>query len=367
MATSDLDQRPTSELIGIALDEQSRHAEADEGDRENVGALLALQRRTTREVFDAAVSLLGDDDPDRRILGARILREHGGSFGGQTYAADAGAALRRRLSQEIDANVLGYLIPALSQHSDPVDFGMLLRFSEHDNSDVREAAASRLLHGVDYVGDERIVGALARLTEDSSDGVRYSAVYDIASWLDIDCDVRLVNALLARIDDKDAVVRAVARAGCARSRAAWRRLLQAEPDLVTTELMLVDNDGARPQVRLRVPARHPNGGPHGAVVAWGDHWGYSELIYLDLEKLRNFATECDLIVKGGANPAHYSDSSLSFTVDRHEQGVPQITVVLGDDRYWAEALSIRHQLGEDGLVRVVEHSRKLIGYWSRVN
>jgi len=232
---------------------------------------------------------------------------------------------------------------------------------------VREAAASGLLDGVDNAADQRIVGALARLSEDSSDDVRYSAVYDIANWLDIDGDPRLVNALLARIDDTDAVISAIARAGCARSRVAWRHLLQADPDLVSTELMLVDNDGARPQVRLRFPARHPNGRPSGAVVAWGDHWEYSELIYLDPEKLRNFATKCDLIVKGGANPAHYSDSSLSFTVDRHEQGVPQITVVLGDDRYWAEALRIKHQLGEDGLARVVEQSRTLIGHWSRVN
>jgi hypothetical protein len=367
MSTSDFDQRPTSELIGAALDEQSRHSEVGEGDREDVGALLALQRRTTREVFDAAVSLLDDDDPDRRILGARILREHGGSFGGQTYAADTAAALRRRLSREVDTDVLIYLIPALSEHSDPADLDVLLRLSQHADGDVREAAASGLLDGVDNASDQRIVGALARLTEDSSDDVRYSAVYDIANWLDLDGDARLVNALLARIDDSDAVVRAIARAGCARSRVAWRQLLQAEPNLVTTELTLVDNNGARPQVRLRVPARHPNRGPGGAVLAWGDHWGYSELIYLDLEKLRNFATECDLIVNGGANPAHYSDSSLSFTVDRHEQGVPQITVVLGDDRYWAEAVRIRHQLGEDGLARVVEESRKLIGYWLRLN
>ena len=83
MSTSDFDQLPTSELIGAALDEQSRHSEAGEGDLEDVGALLALQRRTTREVFDAAVSLLDDDDPDRRILGARILREHGAPSAGR--------------------------------------------------------------------------------------------------------------------------------------------------------------------------------------------------------------------------------------------------------------------------------------------
>jgi len=147
---------------------------------------------------------------------------------------------------------------------------------------------------------------------------------------------------------------------------AWRDLVEREPDLVGTELMLVDNDGARPEVRLRVPVHHPNGRSSGAVVARGDHWTYSELVYIELDKLRNFSTGCELIAKGGANPTNYSEPFLSFTVDRHEQGVPQITVVLGDDRYSAEALRIRRQLGDDGLTRVIKQSRTLISYWSEV-
>jgi len=367
MTVPGFDQRPTRELIGAALNEQSRHwAAVDESDREDLGALLALQRRTTRELLDAAVSLLDEDQPDHRILAARILREHGGSYGGQIYAADAASALRRRLSQEIDPDVLAYLIPALSEHGDPMDVDLLLRFSEHGHSDVREAAAAGLLDGVDNVDDQRVIGALARLSRDPAGSVRYSAVYDIANWLDIDGDMRLVNTLLARIDDSDPVIREIARSGCARSRVAWRDLVKREPDLVGTELMLVDNDGARPEVRLRVPVHHTNGRSSGAIVAWGDHWTYSALVYIELDKLRDFATGCELIGKGGANPTNYSDSSLSFAVDRHEQGVPQITVVLGDDRYWAEALRIKWQLGDDGLTRLIEQSRTLMSYWSEV-
>jgi HEAT repeat protein len=360
MSGPDLEQLATGTLVDRALAEQARHrATGEEADQEDVAALAHLQEGGTREVFDAAVALLDSDNPQRRTLGARILREHGGSHGGQAYAAEAAAILRGCVAAESDPEVLTQLITALSQHADAADLETVIRFSTHEDDSVREAAACGLLDGVDPRGrlrdiDRRIVDALVRLSADAADDVRYSAVYDIANRLDLDADGRLADALLAHIDDPDDDLRALARAGCARTRPTWARLVAARPELATAELVLVDADDGRPQLRLMVLAAHAGGSSTSTVAAWSDHWEYSRIVEVDLERLSAFAGACALIASGGDEPAEYADSSLSILVDRDGHGDPRVAVMLGDDGYASEALRLVHRLGRDRLAALAQ-------------
>src|ERR1035437_3822546 len=312
MSGADLEQLATGALVDRALAEQARHrATGEEADQEDVAALAHLQEGGTREVFDAAVALLDSD------------------------------------------------IPALSQHADAADLETVIRFSTHEDDSVREAAACGLLDGVDPRGrlrdiDRRIVDALVRLSADAADDVRYSAVYDIANRLDLDADGRLADALLAHIDDPDDDLRALARAGCARTRPTWARLVAARPELATAELVLVDADDGRPQLRLMVLAAHAGGSSTSTVAAWSDHWEYSRIVEVDLERLSAFAGACALIASGGDEPAEYADSSLSILVDRDGHGDPRVAVMLGDDGYASEALRLVHRLGRDRLAALAQ-------------
>ncbi len=177
--------------------------------------LVALHERPTDEVFDTAVTLVSDDDPAERELGALVLRELGpyDDAGRRPFTARAVPALVDRLSQENDPRVLGWVISALEYNGAREALRDVLRFAEHPHWRVRFHVAAALPSLVD---PERIepdaLAALQQLCRDDDADTRFYALYALVeevAGVEVEHVSRAITDLL---DDPDVQIREFARA-----------------------------------------------------------------------------------------------------------------------------------------------------------
>lgn len=172
-------------LVAIAQNEDiSTDALIQEALGEEPRALLVLQQRVTREVFDAACDLCQAADPAKRQLGAKILREFPGLDFDKPFKDEALQALEALAMKETDESVLVWAVSAIGWQLDLRAIPLLLRFVDHPNDRVRFMVSSNLILNAepDNPFPPEVAAAYQQLCFDPDEDVRW---YAYANFADI--------------------------------------------------------------------------------------------------------------------------------------------------------------------------------------
>lgn len=188
-------------------DEAVKDAHA-RGEASHLDVLTALHERGNREVFDAALTLCGDQQPKERVIGLRILRELG-PHGARPVFEETWALLDRMVETEEDPGVLYWTLACLRFTNDPRILDTLVRLSTHPDADIRRGIAFSI--AACGPEDPRVIEVQLRLAEDPDNEIRSLALYDLVN--DITADTPAVREVLTRLlDDPDPAIRLDAKA-----------------------------------------------------------------------------------------------------------------------------------------------------------
>ena len=199
MNSMDPDGRSVGELLDIAL------IAHDELRWQIVGI---LQRRGTREVFDAACALCCGQQAKERALGADSLAQLGAES--RPFARETVPMLVRLLSDE-EASVVYAAAVGLGHNRGSSVVAPLCRLVRHPDKDVRFGVVFGLLS----LDDPRAVAAMIALSNDDDPEVRDWATFGLGAQIDVD-NTAIRDALLARARDPDLATRADALLGLAK-------------------------------------------------------------------------------------------------------------------------------------------------------
>jgi HEAT repeat protein len=198
---------PIRERIDAAL-RQQRVEKATQWEARNPALQSLIDRVEWPEVRSAAEELLGDEDPERRLLGARILREN------RDRADELGPLFLEALRAETDDEVFQWLVSAFNSLAYRPALPQLARLTTHPHADVRYSLAGALSTCGWPDPPESALTALRQLAEDKDRDVRFSAMFELGAWRESGHrDPRVEQLLKARAEDPDPRVRrAVAEA-----------------------------------------------------------------------------------------------------------------------------------------------------------
>lgn len=180
----ELKEKPIDELVALALIDDS----------DGSPALIVLQQRTSRDVFDKAIQLCEGENPKGRVLGVEVIMRQPGL----NFKSEAAAIVCNMAQTETDFGVLEVLAYALS-HLDVDDRSSYLkRMAAVPDSDTRQAVAYSLC----LLEDDVAVKLLIDLSADEDDEVRNWATFGLHprdKKLPDSPEIR--NALFARVHD----------------------------------------------------------------------------------------------------------------------------------------------------------------------
>jgi HEAT repeat protein len=198
------DPRPVQELISTALsgpDEELTYW----------NAVVALQWRGSREVFDWANRLCESFCPVERRLGADILGQLG--CPNRSFPKECMQILLRMLDREEDNRVLRAILVALSHHQAPEAIGPVARFRHHSDDEVRFG----VVFALKAYEDPEAEAVLIDLTRDADSDVRDWATFALGTLREMDTPA-IRDALADRLADIDIDTRCEALVGLARHR-----------------------------------------------------------------------------------------------------------------------------------------------------
>lgn len=156
------------------------------------------------QILHAAAELLGDPRSDRRMLGARILREI------KTNRSEAGRLVLERVGRESDDDVLLWLVSALAFLEYRPALQTLASLVHHSDPEIRYKVASALSWTAGSEPDKQTTSSLLEMTHDPSPDVRFSALYELAAWrVAGNHDTRIETALRKHLEDDDQRVRCI--------------------------------------------------------------------------------------------------------------------------------------------------------------
>lgn len=211
---SDLEHRPTSELLAEAL----ALAQSDPDSDARQPLIWELHRRASPDIFEAAEGLSRRPDPAARIVAADVL----GQLGPLEYRGteqvrpftDASMPILRRMLEDREERVVAAAIAAIGQHYRKALIAEVPSLASHQSLRVRLSAAMNLHTGRAGSGDSTAIGMLIRLSEDKDESVRDWATFSLGSIDGVDIPV-IREALYRRLTDSDFDTRSEAMAGLA--------------------------------------------------------------------------------------------------------------------------------------------------------
>jgi HEAT repeats len=156
------------------------------------------------ELLAAGKREIRSEDPRRRILGIRLIREL------KQYGEDAAAEMAGMLFSEQDPEVMYWIVGAFGfLKSDSVE-DQIRGFAADPNPSVRYSVATALANRASAEIPEDSVDVLFALAHDQNAEVRFSAIFELGSWWKINHDPRIESALRDAIaaDNDEFVVRA---------------------------------------------------------------------------------------------------------------------------------------------------------------
>lgn len=134
-------------------------------------------------LVEAGLRELASDDPARRILGTRLVREAHDPTGA------ALGALTRAVQVETDTDVLVWVIKAFGFVRSDLVTELLLALVAHPDDQIRYDVATALANC--DVLSEASLDALTRLAVDPDPEVRFSAVFELGACLQTDSDPQI--------------------------------------------------------------------------------------------------------------------------------------------------------------------------------
>ncbi len=201
--------RDAADRVAAALEEQRREYES-EFDHKNSALMWLLDNLAASDLLEIGSELLAADDPSRRILGTRLVRE-------QAVAADdemrqgALAAVTEVLSEEVDEEVLLWLVAAVSFIGDSSALPAVEHLSTHVKATIRDQAASAISACAGPDLPESAKSALLALAGDADREVRYSALFELGVWWELGAeDPRIEQQLRAALTDDDSRLQQIA-------------------------------------------------------------------------------------------------------------------------------------------------------------
>jgi HEAT repeat protein len=200
------DPRSVEELLPLALAEMQRY---DSVEYEPLDASAILQRRGSREVFEAARRLCESKDPKEQSLGATLLGQN--LVSRKDFPDEKFEILFGLLENETDTEVLSSVCFALGHIRDPRAILHLIKHKNHPSNDVRLAVA----HGLWTYEDEQAIATLIELSADEDTLVRDWATFGLGKMIDTNT-TEIRDGLAKRLADEDENTRAEALVGLAR-------------------------------------------------------------------------------------------------------------------------------------------------------
>jgi HEAT repeat protein len=165
-----------------------------------------VSESSEEELYAVGSQELSSEDPRRRILGIRLIRELKG------YRAEVTAALTAMMGREGDAAVLYWLVSAFGfLKSDPVS-GRLRQLAKDADPAIRHAVATALANSGSAELPSASLNVLIALSHDEDAEVRFSAIFELGSWWLINHDTRIESVLRhAALEDEDPEVVSAAK------------------------------------------------------------------------------------------------------------------------------------------------------------
>jgi HEAT repeat protein len=159
------------------------------------------------ELYEAGVRELKSDDPRRRILGIRLIREL------KSYRDQATVALTEALKSESDAAVTYWLVSAFGFIKCDDRVAAQLRQHSADNDPaMRYAVATALANCVGPNLPTDSLEVLLSLSRDEDAAVRFSAVFELGSWWLVNHEPWIESELRwAALEDEDSEVASAAQ------------------------------------------------------------------------------------------------------------------------------------------------------------
>ncbi|HTZ22480.1 MAG TPA: HEAT repeat domain-containing protein [Streptosporangiaceae bacterium] len=141
------------------------------------------------ELLASGTREIQSDDPRRRILGIRLMREL------KQHGEEAARELSGLLASEQDPEVLYWVVGAFGFLKSDLVTDQLISLAHHPSPGVRYNVATALANRRSGGLPSESVNALLGLTEDENAEVRFSAVFELGSWWQLDHDPRIGSAL----------------------------------------------------------------------------------------------------------------------------------------------------------------------------
>lgn len=148
----------------------------------------AITEAPEPELLAAGIRQIQSEDPRRRILGTRLLREL------KDHGEEARTALTEMLSAEHDPEVMYWIVGAFGFIKSNEVTDQIRTLADHPDPGVRYNVATALANRADEIPAES-VDTLITLTEDENEQVRFSAVFELGSWWQVNHDPRIESAL----------------------------------------------------------------------------------------------------------------------------------------------------------------------------
>lgn len=194
-------------LIEIALDENDLESDV------RWDSIRTLQKRGTREVFEAAKTLCESGNSLQVSLGADILGLLAVDLetGSLPFGEETSELLVRISATPLELFALDCVLIALGKTRTDTAIKKLLEFKSHESDLIRHAVT----HGLLTQEDDDSIIAMIGLSNDEDVEVRNWATFGLGSQINIDMPM-IREALFARLDDSDEVVRGEAFVGLAK-------------------------------------------------------------------------------------------------------------------------------------------------------
>jgi HEAT repeat protein len=158
------------------------------------------------ELLAAGQRLLSSDDPARRILGIRLIREVKENQAQATYA------LSQLLSCERNDDVIYWIVSAFGFLKSDSVIDRLRALAHHPDASVRYHVATAVANcATDEIPAES-TNVLLGLCHDEDPEVRFSAVFEVGEWWKVKRDRRLGSELRRAASDTDPLVARAAQA-----------------------------------------------------------------------------------------------------------------------------------------------------------
>jgi HEAT repeat protein len=195
----------TDEEIDAMLREQDAEFES-EFSATNSLLISAIGNVPEPELLAVGAREIQSDDPRRRILGIRLIREL------KRNGEEAARELSGLLTTERDTDVLYWAAGAFGFLKSDLVTDQLISLAGHPDPGVRYNVATALANIRSSDIPTKSVNTLLALAEDEDAEVRFSAVFELGSWWKVNHDPIIESALRRIIiTDNDATVVRAAR------------------------------------------------------------------------------------------------------------------------------------------------------------